>query len=140
MCQISSLMAATVGPVAEFSSFANFEERKRKSIHLMSFPKIVHQKGSFGQIRKNPLFRFCRPILDIFGLTLLNSLIFLSRTWFQLRMSRTLLSLDVTSHEQTMICRQLFAGHVVGSRPMERKEKMHRMIMSYNGINTFKYF
>ena len=74
MCQISSLMAATDGPVAEFSSFANFEERKRKSKLLMSCPKIVHQKGSFGQIRKNPLFRFCRPILDIFGLTLLISL------------------------------------------------------------------
>ena len=71
-CQLSSLMAATDGPVAEFSSFANFEERKRKSILLMSFPKIVHQKGSFGQVRKNPLFRFCRPILDIFGLTLLS--------------------------------------------------------------------
>ena len=52
MCQISSLMTATDGPVAEFSSFANFEERKRKSNLLMSFPKIVHQKGSFGQIRK----------------------------------------------------------------------------------------
>ena len=25
-------------------------------------------------------------------------------------------------------CRQLFAGHVVGSRPIEREEKMHRMI------------
>ena len=37
----------------------------------MSFPKIVHQKRSFGQIRKNPLFRFCQPILDIFGLMLL---------------------------------------------------------------------
>ena len=72
MCQISSLVAATDGAVAEFSSFANFEERKRKSNLLMSFPKIVHQKGSFGQIRKNLLFRFCRPILDIFGLTLLN--------------------------------------------------------------------
>ena len=71
MCQISSFMAATEGPVAEFSSFANFEERKRKLNLLMSFPKIVHQKGSFGQIRKNPLFRFCLPILDIFGLTLL---------------------------------------------------------------------
>ena len=71
MCQISSLMAATDDPLAEFSSFVNFEERKRKSNLLMSFPKIVHQKGSFGQIRKNPLFRFCRPILDIFGLTLL---------------------------------------------------------------------
>ena len=57
--------------MAEFSSFANFEERKRKSNLLKSFPKIVHQKGSFGQIRKNLLFRFCRPLLDIFGLTLL---------------------------------------------------------------------
>jgi len=37
----------------------------------MSFPKIVNQKGSFGQIRKNSLLRFCRPILDIFGFTLL---------------------------------------------------------------------
>ena len=71
MCQILSLIAATEGPVAEFSSFANIEERKRKSNLLMSFPKIVHQKDSFGQKRKNPLSRFCRPILDIFGLTLL---------------------------------------------------------------------
>ena len=30
MCQISSLVAATDGPVAEFSSFANFEERKKE--------------------------------------------------------------------------------------------------------------
>ena len=36
--------------------------------------------------------------------------------------------LDGTTHEQTIICRQLFAGHVGGSRPMERKTKMHRMI------------
>ena len=71
MCQISSFMAAIEGPVAEFSSFANFEEKKRKSKLLMSFPKIGNQMGSFGQIRKNSLFRFCRPILDIFGLTLL---------------------------------------------------------------------
>ena len=39
--------------------------------------------------------------------------------------------LDITTHEQTIICRQLFAGHVVGSRLMERKEKMHRMIMFF---------
>ena len=38
------------------------------------------------------------------------------------------------THEQniicnkTLICRQLFAGHVVGSRPMKRKEKIHGMI------------
>ena len=52
MCQISSLVAAAISPLAEFSSFANFEVRKRKSNLLMSFPKIVHRKGSFGQIRK----------------------------------------------------------------------------------------
>ena len=39
----------------------------------MSFPKTVNQMGSFAQIRKNSLFRFCRPILDIFGFTLLQS-------------------------------------------------------------------
>ena len=72
MCQISSLMAAAEGPVAEFSSFANLEEKKRKSNLLMSFPKTANQMGSFGQIRKNSFFCFCRPILDIFGLTLLS--------------------------------------------------------------------
>ena len=66
MCQISSLMAAAEGPVAEFSSFANFEEKKRKSNLLMSFPKTGNQMSSFGRIRKNSFFRFCRPILDIF--------------------------------------------------------------------------
>ena len=39
--------------------------------------------------------------------------------------------LDGTTQEQTIVCRQLFAGHVVGSRPMERKTKMHRMIISF---------
>ena len=73
MCQISSFMAAVEGPVAEFSSFANFEEKKRKSKLLMSFPKIGNQMGCFGQIRKNSLFHFCRPILDIFGHTLLTA-------------------------------------------------------------------
>ena len=69
MCQISSFMAAAEGPVAEFSGFANFEQKKRKSNLSMSFPKIVNQMGSFGQKRKNIFFRFCRPILDIFGFT-----------------------------------------------------------------------
>ena len=36
--------------------------------------------------------------------------------------------LNGTTHEQTSICRQLFAGHVVGSRPMERKKTMRRMV------------
>ena len=35
--------------------------------------------------------------------------------------SKTLL--DGITHEQTIICRQLFAGHVVGSRPMKSKKK-----------------
>jgi len=37
----------------------------------MSFPKIVNQMGPFGQKWENSVFRFCRPILDIFGFTLL---------------------------------------------------------------------
>ena len=34
------------------------------------------------------------------------------------------------AHEHTIICKQLFAGHVVGSRPMKRKKHLHRMITS----------
>ena len=41
--------------------------------------------------------------------------------------------LDGTMHEQTIICRQLFAGRVVGCRPMEGKEKLHRMITAVIG-------
>ena len=52
MCQISSLTVAAEGLVAEFSSFANSEEKKRKSNLLMSFPKTGNQMGSFVQIRK----------------------------------------------------------------------------------------
>ena len=37
----------------------------------MSFPKIVNQMGSLGEKRKKVFFRFCRPILDIFGFPLL---------------------------------------------------------------------
>ena len=33
--------------------------------------------------------------------------------------------LDNIAHKQTIICRQLFAGHVVGSRPMKRKKNLH---------------
>ena len=30
---------------------------------------------------------------------------------------------------KTLICGQLFAGHVVGSQSMKRKERIHRMII-----------
>ena len=36
--------------------------------------------------------------------------------------SQTLL--DGIAHEQAIICRQLFAGHVVGSRLMKRKKNL----------------
>ena len=38
--------------------------------------------------------------------------------------------LDGIAHEQTIICRQLFAGHVVDFRPIKRRENLHRMIMN----------
>ena len=37
--------------------------------------------------------------------------------------------LDGIAHEQTIIWRQLFAGHVVGSRPTKRKKNLLRMII-----------
>ena len=37
--------------------------------------------------------------------------------------------LDGIAHEQTIICRQLFAGDVVGSRPMTRKKNLLWMII-----------
>ena len=37
--------------------------------------------------------------------------------------------LNDIAHKHTIICRQLFAGHVVGSRPIKRKKRLHRMIM-----------
>ena len=55
MCQISSLMAAAKGSVAEFS---NFKERKRKSNLLMSFPKNVNEMGSFSEKRTKIVFSF----------------------------------------------------------------------------------
>ena len=38
--------------------------------------------------------------------------------------------LDDTAHEENIICRQLFAGHVVDFRPMKRKKNLQRMIIS----------
>ena len=39
--------------------------------------------------------------------------------------------LDEIAHEQTIIYRQLFAGHVVGSRPMKTKKNLLRMIIRF---------
>ena len=41
------------------------------------------------------------------------------------------------SHEHTIICRQLFAGHVVSSRPMKRKKHLHRMIKWVSQLRRF---
>ena len=35
---------------------------------------------------------------------------------------------NIILREQTIICRQLFAGHVVGFRPMKTKNSMYRII------------
>jgi len=37
--------------------------------------------------------------------------------------------LDDIAHKQTIICRQLFAGHVVGFQPKKRKKNVHRMMI-----------
>ena len=42
--------------------------------------------------------------------------------------------LDSIAHEQTIICRQLFTGHVVGSRAMKRKKNLLRMIIGIDGL------
>ena len=44
--------------------------------------------------------------------------------------------LEGIAHEQTIICRQLFAGHVVGSWPMKRKKNLLRMILI---ITSFRW-
>ena len=37
--------------------------------------------------------------------------------------------MDYIAHEQTISCRQSFAGHVVGSRPKKRTKNLQRMII-----------
>jgi len=44
--------------------------------------------------------------------------------------------LDSITHEQTTICRQLVAGHVVGSQPMKVGEKIHPMILLFSSRRT----
>ena len=54
--------------------------------------------------------------------------------------SQTLL--DDIAHEprQTIICRQLFAGHVVDFRPMKRKKNLLRMIIIFIFLRFLKQF
>ena len=54
-------------------------------------------------------------------------------TWAECYFAATHLKdqLDYIAQEQTIICRQLFAGHVVGFQPMKRKKNLHRMIISF---------
>ena len=41
--------------------------------------------------------------------------------------------LDDSAHEQTIICRHLFPGHVVSSRPVKRKKNLQQMIINITG-------
>ena len=49
---------------------------------------------------------------------------------------------SIIMHEQNiicsrkLICRQLFAGHVVSPRPLKRKEKIHQMIIIIVFLNS----
>ena len=43
---------------------------------------------------------------------------------------------DGIAHEHTIICRQLFAGHVVGSRPMKRKKFASNDNTNYDALIT----
>ena len=40
--------------------------------------------------------------------------------------------LDDIAHEQAILCRQLFAGHMVDSWPMKRKKNLLQMIKFVN--------
>ena len=47
--------------------------------------------------------------------------------------------LDGIAHEQAIICKRLFAGHVMGSRPMKIKKNLFRMIIALFNIHS-NYF
>ena len=44
--------------------------------------------------------------------------------------------LDDIAHEQTVICRQLFAGHMLGFRPMKRRKNLHQIIKEMIGLSN----
>ena len=47
---------------------------------------------------------------------------------------------DIAHEHDTIICRQLFAGHVVDSRSKKRKKHLHQMIIRHICICTDAYF
>ena len=72
-------------------------------------------------IRSPSLFSL-KPVSDSSGK---QYAIFHTALWIQSHISRTICTkthLDGITHEQAIICRQLFEGHVVGSSPMKRKQ------------------
>ena len=64
----------------------------------------------------------------------------MSRILFAAKQCQT--ELDDIAHEQTIICKQLFAGHLVGSRPMKRKkiapndDANYQLLYHINPINS----
>ena len=60
----------------------------------------------------------------------------MSRILFAAKQSQT--QSDGIAHEQTIICRQLFAGHVVGSQPMKRKKNLLLMIIKYISFTLYQ--
>ena len=44
--------------------------------------------------------------------------------------------LDDIAHEQTVICRQLFAGHMLGFRPVKRRKNLHQIIKEMIGLSN----
>lgn len=61
------------------------------------------------------------------------------KVWFHLPMSSIICSqtqLDNIKHEQTLICKQLFASHVMGSRPLKRKKNLRWMIITFDYKET----
>ena len=60
-------------PSGRISKFCKFWRKKKEIEPFDVISENSSPEGFFWpNKKKNPLFRFCRPILDIFGLTLLN--------------------------------------------------------------------
>ena len=47
---------------------------------------------------------------------------------------RSQTQLDDIAHERTIICRQLFAGHMLGFWPVKRKKNLHRITKEIIGL------